>query len=98
MTAWSIAYGHEKEHAADLRAGLKVLPEGFCARICPLCDGEGQRQQTYTRGCGMGYSTMVGGCDYCDGTGLLQGTEPAPSSVRVQVLEAALSRHDYPRD
>lgn len=89
MAAWSIAYGREKEHAAELKTGLAKMPAGFMADICPSCDGEGQRMDTYTAGCGGGYYRAMGGCDYCDGTGLLQAYKPAPKSVREQVLTAA---------
>ncbi|KRB22716.1 hypothetical protein ASE05_16170 [Mesorhizobium sp. Root172] len=86
--AWSIAYGREEEHAAELRAGLAKMQEGFLARICDLCNGEGQRNQMYTAGCGGGYFRSMGGCDYCDGRGLLQGSRPAPASVVEQVANA----------
>lgn len=87
--AWSIAYGREQEHAAELKAGLARLPSEFIARICILCGGAGQRRQMFTAGCGGGYYHAMSGCDYCDGTGLLQGSEPAPASVREQVLQAS---------
>ncbi|RWO20711.1 hypothetical protein [Mesorhizobium sp.] len=86
--AWSIAYGREKEHAAELRAGLQRMQTGFLAEICGLCHGEGQYEQMYTAGCGGGYFRSMGGCDYCDGTGLRQGGKPAPRSVVEQVGNA----------
>ena len=89
MPAFSIAYGNTKKHADALRAGLQKLPVGFIAQVCPICAGHGEYRQTYTAGCGGGYHHLMGGCDYCDGTGLLQGNKPAPSSVREQVLVAA---------
>lgn len=89
MTAYSIAHGDTKAHAARLRVGLATLPQGFAACICEICDGRGEYEQTYTHGCGRGYYRAVGGCDYCDGTGLLQGQKAAPDSVRMQVLNAA---------
>lgn len=89
MAAWSIAYGRTKEHAAQLRAGLAALPSSFAARVCGSCNGEGQYEQTFTAGCGGGYYHSMSGCDYCDGTGLMQGRQPAPASVRGQVLNAA---------
>lgn len=91
MNAYSIAYGREKEHASELIAGLSRMVPDFTALICPLCRGEGQREQTYTAGCGGGYYRSMGGCEYCDGTGLCQGAGfccPAPASVREQVLTA----------
>jgi DnaJ-class molecular chaperone len=88
VAAWSIAHGNEKEHAESLTRGLARLPHDFMARVCPLCEGEGRRRQRYCDG-PNGAFTMMGGCDYCDGTGLLQGNSPAPSSVRSQVLAAA---------
>lgn len=86
--AWSIAYGREDEHAAELKRGLEQLPD-FAAAICFACDGKGQYRQTFTAGCGRGYYKTMSGCDYCDGTGLLQGSKPAPASVREQVLVAS---------
>lgn len=90
MSAFSIAYGREAKHADELKRGLERLPYNFVARVCPSCEGEGRRDQTYTAGCGGGYFSMKGGCDWCDGTGLLQGTKAAPASVRNQVLCAAI--------
>jgi DnaJ-class molecular chaperone len=87
-SAWSIAYGREAEHAVRLKQGLAALPRGFVAEICWACHGRGEREQTFTAGCGGGYYKIHAGCDYCDGTGLLQGDKPAPASVREQVLNA----------
>lgn len=89
MRSSSIAYGRTAEHAKQLAAGLARLPAGFIAEVCPLCKGEGERSQLFTAGCGGGYHRSIAGCDFCDGTGLLQGTKPAPDSVREQVLNAA---------
>lgn len=86
--AWSIAYGREKEHAAELRAGMQRVQPGFLAQICGVCQGEGQYEQTYTAGCGGGYFRSMGGCDHCDGTGMRQGNSPAPRSVVDQVVNA----------
>lgn len=88
MAAWSIAYGREEEHAAELRAGMQRMQAGFLATICSLCHGEGQYEQMFTAGCGGGYFRSMGGCDYCDGRGLLQGSKPAPASVVEQVANA----------
>lgn len=90
VAAWSIAYGHEAEHARQLQAGLAKLPYNFVAEICDTCKGRGEYEQTFTAGCGGGYYHSHSGCDYCDGTGLLQNHKPAPASVRAQVLNAAL--------
>lgn len=88
---WSIAHGQEAEHAAKLKLGLTKMPSGFLARVCPLCDGKGLREQMYCDGPNgeLTHLRLRGGCDYCDGTGLLQGDKPAPDSVRSQVLTAA---------
>jgi len=94
---WSIAYGHEKEHAKALKRGLALMPSGFIAEICSLCEGEGQYMQSYTNGCGGGYSRMRGGCDFCNSTGLLQGCAAAPDSVRNQVLVAASAPNWKPK-
>lgn len=87
--AFSIAYGREAEHAAELARGLKALPNSFCAELCWCCKGRGEYLQTFTIGCGLGTTKMHAGCDVCDGTGLLQVNKPAPTSVREQVLNAA---------
>jgi hypothetical protein len=89
MAAFSIAHGREDEHAAELKRGLSRMPSGFVAQVCWACDGRGARRQTYTAGCGGGYYSAMGGCDFCDGTGLMQGAKPAPASVRAQLLIAA---------
>lgn len=86
--SWSIAYGREAEHAEALKRGLAALPHNFVAELCDVCKGRGEYEQTFTNGCGMGYSRMRSGCDYCDGTGMLQGGKAAPASVREQVLNA----------
>lgn len=77
-----------EEHAEGLKRGLACLPPDFAARICGVCDGRGEYRQIYTAGCGGGYFKSMGACDYCDGTGLMQGRAPAPASVREQVLNA----------
>ena len=90
---YSIAYGREEEHAAELRAGIAKMVEGFTAYVCEMCEGRGERREMFTAGCGGGYFRAMTGCDYCDGTGLCQGAfrlhSPAPASVREQVLTAA---------
>jgi len=86
--AWSIAYGREQEHAAELRAGLQRMQKGFLAELCGLCQGEGQYEQMFTAGCGGGYYRSMSGCDFCDGTGLRQGAGPASKSVVDQVVNA----------
>jgi hypothetical protein len=89
VAAYSIAYGRTKQHAAQLRAGLARLPADFAARLCGVCNGEGEYEQTFTHGCGGGYYRAMSGCDHCDDTGLMQGRSPAPASVLEQVLGAA---------
>lgn len=89
--AYSIAYGRTAEHAASLKRGLARLPSNFAAEICWACDGAGERKQTFTAGCGGGYFSSMSGCDYCDGTGLLQGDKPAPASVREQVINVSVA-------
>lgn len=71
------------------KRGLAKLGPEFRARICYFCDGAGAYEQTYTAGCGMGYYRSRGRCDHCAGTGLIQGSQPAPASVRAQVINAA---------
>jgi DnaJ-class molecular chaperone len=68
------------------------MPVGFVAAVCDACHGRGERKQMFTAGCGGGYYGTMSGCDYCDGTGLLQAGKPAPASVREQVLNAAQFR------
>lgn len=49
----------------DLIEGMDYLT------TCPLCAGKGRYKQTYTAGCGQGYFTMEGPCDYCAETGII---------------------------
>jgi hypothetical protein len=88
MAAWSIAYGRTEEHATELRVGLARLGPTFQADVCGMCKGAGQYEQRYCDG-PKGSFRMMGGCDYCAGTGLRQGRGAAPDSVREQVLNAA---------
>lgn len=90
VAAYSIAYGREPEHAAELKAGLETMVDGFAACLCGWCGGEGRSEQRFTAGCGGGYYNAMSGCDPCDGTGLvLAGDQgPAPASIREQVLTA----------
>jgi hypothetical protein len=67
--------GQEDAHAARLAAGLRKLPEGFLAEVCPLCRGQGRHAHFM--------------CRLCRATGLVQGEQPAPLSVLNQVLTAA---------
>lgn len=48
----------------DLIGGMDYL------ETCQFCAGEGRYNQTYTAGCGQGYFTMKGPCDYCAETGI----------------------------
>ena len=77
-----------KEHKDKIHAGMRCMPANFNARICGACDGEGQYEQMYTNGCGMGYSNWMGKCEFCKGLGLMQGRKPAAESVVNQVIEA----------
>lgn len=85
----SIPYGQNEEHAAKLERGLKNLPSDFVAQLCYVCRGQGQYKQMYTAGCGGGYYSSMGECEYCERTGLLIENKPAPVSVMYQVLNAA---------
>lgn len=89
MNRFYIPYGEGKQHAAQIKDGLSNLPSNFAAEPCWCCHGEGQYEQTYTNGCGGGYSTMIGQCEYCNGLGLMQGGKPAHFSVLNQVMNAA---------
>lgn len=88
MPIYSIAHGHEDEHAESLRVGLERLPKNFVAQICPSCNGRGSYVQRFNAGCGMGSFEIEAGCDWCGATGLLQNDKPAPASVLIQVLNA----------
>lgn len=90
MTAYSIAYGREKDHAAELVAGLALLTPEFSAQVCLWCAGEGRSRQMFTAGCGGGYYHAMSGCDHCAGTGLVEKSSrrAASLSVREQVLVA----------
>jgi hypothetical protein len=83
-----VAYGEEKQHAANLHAGLMMLGPDFNASICHLCNGEAQFEQTYTAGCGGGYYKSMGPCYRCERMGLLQYDKPASPSVVAQVVHA----------
>lgn len=63
------------QYKARLKFGLFRLQEKYVAKICCWCDGTTKATKSET-------------CDICDGVGLLQGNEPAPTSVVIQVLEA----------
>jgi len=94
-----IPFGENEEHAARLKQGLALMHPEFSAYVCNVCDGKGAYSQKYTAGCGHGYFQSMGPCDYCRGTGLCQGSgcyNPAPDSVREQVLNAAQAQltHD----
>jgi len=39
------------------------LPE--YVRLCPMCKGAGEYEQTYNLGCGMGFMPLEGGCEIC---------------------------------
>lgn len=79
---------NKKQHSANLAAGLLMLGPEFTAKICSICDGHGEREQTYTAGCGGGYFKSMGPCEYCEEHGLLQNGKPAPISVVIQVINA----------
>lgn len=89
-----IPFGQNEAHAARLKAGLESLPSGFNAKICFVCQGRGEFEQTYTAGCGGGYYRATGPCSYCSESGLLQGDGAAPRSVLEQVLNAAPARQE----
>jgi hypothetical protein len=77
-----------EQHSNELHAGLLMLGPEFNARICPICSGKTEYEQTYTAGCGGGYFKSMGRCDYCDGLGMMQGDKAAPPSVVFQVINA----------
>lgn len=72
-----------------LIAGLERLGPRFLAEICYRCDGRGEM---YIDHCPGGYYWSTGLCDGCDGSGLIQGRNPAPRSVVEQVKRAAAER------
>lgn len=88
MPPFSHFHPHVEEHSLNLTRGLARLPDDFTARICEVCLGKGEYEQTYCDG-PNGSMRLTGGCDYCDGMGLLVGSKPAPMSVVQQVLNAA---------
>jgi hypothetical protein len=72
------------EHALALRHGLALLGPGFVCSLCWRCKGRCIDPS--------GHGEYA--CDYCNGTGLLQGDDnirlmPAFDSQRNQVLVAA---------
>lgn len=44
-------------------ADIITLPD--YVEPCPYCNATGEAEQSYTRGCGMGYSRMMGSCPMC---------------------------------
>lgn len=89
MRGFFIPFGTNEEHQTKLKAGLARMRSDFTAKLCGMCDGAGEYRQTYTAGCGGGYYSSMGDCEYCGGTGLRQGYKPAAESVVHQVLNAA---------
>lgn len=72
--------------AEILKAGLIKLGPDFCAKLCEVCKGAGEYEQTYIVGCGGGSYRSVGRCDWCKKkAGLIVGREPASESVVNQV-------------
>jgi DnaJ-class molecular chaperone len=93
---YSIAHGRTTEHAEQLRLGLSRMHPEFTAYLCTVCDGRGEYRQNYNAGCGGGMFRSMGPCEYCDATGLCQGAgvrNPAPDSVREQVLQASTQKN-----
>jgi DnaJ-class molecular chaperone len=76
-------------YAQCLKRGLAALLANFTAVICDVCHGRGEYQQTYVAGCGDDCFKALGVCEYCSGTGLLQGRKPASGSVAFQVINVA---------
>ena len=79
---YGIVHGsrERQEHARALAHGCDLLGPDFACSPCPMCNGV----------CVSKYSEGFG-CDYCSGTGLVQGGGAAPAfdSQRHQVLVAA---------
>lgn len=72
------------QHALALKHGLALLGPDFVCSICWKCHGRGVPDREYERG--------ALSCDWCCGTGLVQGhigAYPAFDSQRHQVLVAA---------
>ena len=61
-------------------------------RLCNVCEGEGSYDQQYTAGCGGGYYTMRGKCDYCGATGLIY--KPTGNAPPVSVLRQMQAAED----
>ena len=68
------------------------IPKGMDnVRICLLCNGAGEREQSYNLGCGLGFSRFVGKCDHCYGDGVvMQDGSRCPKSVINQIRVANL--------
>jgi DnaJ-class molecular chaperone len=55
-------------------------------RVCKVCNGDGQYEQTYNAGCGFGLYRSMGRCDFCRGQGYVYlNGEPIPISVTNQI-------------
>lgn len=60
--------------------------------LCVLCSGKGEREQSYTIGCGMGSYSSVGCCDYCKGSGVrMKDGKDVPVSALAQIKERAVT-------
>lgn len=72
-----------------------TLPE--YVEVCPVCNGAGEYEQTYTAGCGGGYYRSLGPCECCTekGRGYWKGCGyvyketglPIPRSVWEQIKQ-----------
>jgi len=73
-----------------------VLPE--YVKACTVCEGEGRYVQSYNAGCGGGFFSSLGECDYCEGTGLImkQTGVSAPLSVVNQIEQQLLAVKQEP--
>ena len=89
MSMYFTTTEQREAHASALIRGLERLGPNFLARLCSSCGGTTVYRQRYNAGCGAGYYHSDGPCDWCDSTGLMLGTKPAPKTVVAQVLNAA---------
>jgi len=64
---------------------------------CRMCGGDGEYLQTYTAGCGGGYFSMKGRCDYCEATGIRTINGGKVSQSHLAQIEARRTPHT-PKD
>lgn len=70
-------------HIASMNINLPEYIE-----VCSICNGKGSYEQLYTAGCGGGYFSHDGPCDYCSSVGFRykHTGDPIGGSVIAQII------------